>query len=173
VRTGSEVQRHDSQRDDCKILHVNGFPSFRSGLLCAQMKRVRSRVTTNFFMTETSCFDLDLRSDFDPIEQINHIEIVHAHAAATRRCAERRFGIGAVDVNVTLESVGIFGVESFEPEDASLHMVVIIILFAKASGSLAAHENLSRWRAVADLLSDAKSSGRRALRAGLGAESEA
>ena len=98
---------------------------------------------------------------------------MHPHAAVAGGRAELRFGIRAVDVNVAVEGVRVLRVESVEPEDARLDVILFIALLTDESGRDAADENLARRRAVAMFLRVAEASGRRAIRARLGAEAEA
>ena len=98
---------------------------------------------------------------------------MHPHAAVAGGRAELRFGIRAVDVDVAVEGVRVLRVESVEPEDARLDVILFIALLTDESGRDAADENLARRRAVAMFFRDAEASGRRAIRARLRAESEA
>jgi len=93
---------------------------------------------------------LDGSSFGDEIEKFGDIGIGHADATVGGGCAELVLVIGAVNVDVAVESVEVLGIEAVEPEDAGLDEVGGIGGVAGLAGENAGLEDGAEGSASAD-----------------------
>ena len=114
----------------------------------------------------------DGRPNLDLIKEIDHITVAHSHAAQTRRSSEERFGVRPMDVNVPRIGVAILGIQSVEPEDPRLHMIMFVPFLSEAPGLHTADKNFSRRSILTVFFRDAKPAARRLVTALLRPDSE-
>ncbi len=79
---------------------------------------------------------------------------------------EELFLVGAVQVDVARFGIGVFGIDSVQPEDASLNVVSGIVGRSDASGGFTAHEDFADRREVAVFFVDDEAPGGRAVTSG-------
>ena len=105
--------------------------------------------------------DMHFRADRYALEQVDHIEIVHPHATLAGGQPEPRFGVGAMDVDVTLEGIGVVCVQPLEPQDTRLYVVFRIVLTPNFPSCHSRLEDGPRLRAITMLFRDPKAARRR------------
>src|SRR5205814_3931861 len=74
-----------------------------------------------------SWLDENFRARFDHFVKLRDLRVPHPHTAMTRLRADLRLVIRAVDVDVTLARILVFGSETFEPKDARLHEIILLV----------------------------------------------
>ena len=97
--------------------------------------------------------------------QVDHIRISHPDAAVTGRFADLVLPIRAMDVNVALQRVGIFGVQTLKPQNTRCNQVTLKARPVPHANRQAPLENRARRLVPPDLLGDPEVPGRRAIAA--------
>lgn len=120
--------------------------------------------------------DGDLGTLGDAVEEFGHVAVIHADAAVGGGLADEVFLVGAVDVDVPVEGIGVLWIKALEPQDSCEDEIRVLLvgIFGRPDGSgpVTFLEDGAAGEVGADFLRDAEATGRCAAASGLGADPE-